>query len=425
MAPTNDNFVNRIALTGNSFTVTGTNVGATGEAGEPNHAGVSEDFFYGGELESVWWSWRAPTSGEYVLTTLGSNYDTTLGVYTGSAVNSLSTVASNDDIGPYFFGLASKVSFNASAGQTYQIAVDGYASSAGDITLKLAKLTRGTSGANTINGSSGNDWIEAGAGNDVINGNGGYDFLFGGTGSDRITGGSNDDYIVSDDFDDYNYEGGNDTVYGNGGNDFIYTGGGNDLVYGGDGNDNIIADDYTHRGNDTIYGNGGNNSLNAGEGDNLVYGGPQADWIYAGAGDDIIYGNGGRDIIDAGDGDNLIHGGAQADIIYTGWDDDIIYGNGGADYIDSGRGNDTIWLGAGNASVALDFGHGADVINNFQLGQTKFLLFYVISHSDLTFADSSAGARIFYNDDLMAVVSWTSASTLANNPNIFSSSYYY
>ena len=46
-----------------------------------------------------------------------------MGVYTGSSVSSLTTVASDDDSGGNY---TSKVTFNAVAGTTYQIAVDGY-----------------------------------------------------------------------------------------------------------------------------------------------------------------------------------------------------------------------------------------------------------------------------------------------------------
>ena len=77
-------------INGNCTTVTGTNLGATKEPGEPNHADN-----VGGA--SVWWKWIAPITGSATVTTDGSNFDTLLGVYTGSSVSSLTTIASNDD----------------------------------------------------------------------------------------------------------------------------------------------------------------------------------------------------------------------------------------------------------------------------------------------------------------------------------------
>ena len=131
-APSNDNFANAIPIVGASATVTGSNVGATKEAGEPDHGGNP-----GGS--SAWWSWTAPSSGAYVITTRGSGFDTTLGVYVGSSVASLFTMASNDD-GPNM-GTASLVAFNAAAGTTYRIAVDGYAGAQGDIVLSVYATT--------------------------------------------------------------------------------------------------------------------------------------------------------------------------------------------------------------------------------------------------------------------------------------------
>jgi hypothetical protein len=54
------------------------------------------------------------------------------------------------------------------------------------------------------------------------------------------------------------------------------------------------------------------------------------------------------------------------------------------------------------------------VINNFQLGQTSLIVSDV---SALSFADSANGAQIYQGSDLLATVSWQSASTFANNTN--------
>ncbi len=128
----NDNFANRVVLSGATVGDTDNNATATKEAGEPNHAGNT-----GGH--SLWWSWTAPAGGTAVISTAGSDFDTTLGVYTGTAVNSLTTVASNDDFGGT---PQSRASFLVTTGTVYQIAVDGFGSATGNITLTIT-LTAG------------------------------------------------------------------------------------------------------------------------------------------------------------------------------------------------------------------------------------------------------------------------------------------
>ena len=115
--PANDMFANRIVITGTNTAVTGSNVGATRETGEPYHAGVT-----GGA--SVWWSWTAPSVGTVTISTTGSTFDTVLGVYSGSSVSALTELASDDD-DPDTGALTSKVVFDVTSNQTCQIAVDG------------------------------------------------------------------------------------------------------------------------------------------------------------------------------------------------------------------------------------------------------------------------------------------------------------
>jgi subtilase family serine protease len=123
----NDNFANATLLTGMSISVTGSTVGATHEAHEP--------FIERSGGKSVWYSWKAPASGTVTLTTVGSDFDTLLGVYKGTAVAKLSLVTANDDAS--FFELTSAVTFKAVAGTTYHFAVDGYNGAAGDVVLNL------------------------------------------------------------------------------------------------------------------------------------------------------------------------------------------------------------------------------------------------------------------------------------------------
>jgi hypothetical protein len=133
-APTglvNDNFANRITLSGSSITTTGTNVNATKETGEPKHAGN-----IGGK--SVWWTWTAPASGTVTIDTTGSSFDTLLATYTGTSVSGLIAVTngSNDD-NPAGGTTTSLVKFPVTAGTVYQIAVDGYNAASGNISLHI------------------------------------------------------------------------------------------------------------------------------------------------------------------------------------------------------------------------------------------------------------------------------------------------
>ncbi len=123
----NDDFANRTVVPGTGTTTTGTNIGATGESGEPVHTPFSAP------LGSVWWGWTAPFNGIAVIDTQGSDFDTSLAVYTGSSVDALTPVAANDDFG----GLQSQVSFNCVAGTSYAIAVDGGGAAQGDVVLNV------------------------------------------------------------------------------------------------------------------------------------------------------------------------------------------------------------------------------------------------------------------------------------------------
>ena len=118
--PANDNFLSAQIVSGCSGSVTGTNVGATHEAGEPNHLPDGS-----GGTHSVWYIWQAPVSASVTIDTSGSNYDTALAVYTGSAVNNLVGIVKNDDVNPGVIQ-TSIVTFNAVAGTVYKIAVDGF-----------------------------------------------------------------------------------------------------------------------------------------------------------------------------------------------------------------------------------------------------------------------------------------------------------
>lgn len=118
--PANDDFASAMALTGEVLekegesiyraSVLGSNWNATKEPGEPDHQGDP-----GGA--SVWYAWTAPFSG-HVEAFICTGIPLELGIYTGSALGSLTPVASEG------FSLCQR-DFYASAGMVYRIAVDG------------------------------------------------------------------------------------------------------------------------------------------------------------------------------------------------------------------------------------------------------------------------------------------------------------
>ena len=109
------------------------NVNATRETGEPKISGNA-----GGK--SVWFNWTATGTGATTITLAGSSFNTLLGVYRGSSVSALTLVSSNNDAATGV--TTSKLSFRATKGVTYHIAVDGYnpgsGAASGNIRLQLS-----------------------------------------------------------------------------------------------------------------------------------------------------------------------------------------------------------------------------------------------------------------------------------------------
>ena len=147
--PSNDDFADATALSGESGWVSGTNAEATGETGEPDNAGESAP------IQSAWYSWTAPQTGSFLFQTCDSWLeDTTIGAYTGVAVNELISVAENDDACG-FYGRHSKIVFAATSGTTYYISVDGWSDLTGAFTLYWDLANDNFAGAEVISGESG------------------------------------------------------------------------------------------------------------------------------------------------------------------------------------------------------------------------------------------------------------------------------
>jgi hypothetical protein len=128
--PSNDNFANAQRVSGpttvsQTSTAAGTTAGATRETGEPDHyiTNPPDSDFWAGD-HSVWYGWTAPFSGSVSIETCQANIDSIVAVYTVSQLGNLTRVTDNNnhpDCPAGTFG--SKVTFNATAGTTYRIAV--------------------------------------------------------------------------------------------------------------------------------------------------------------------------------------------------------------------------------------------------------------------------------------------------------------
>lgn len=105
-APANDEIANATVVTAIPFAIGPIDTSqATAGADDP------QDCHNNG---SNWYTFTPTTDTAIEINTLGSDYDTTLGVYAGSP-DSLSLVGCNDD----FYGLLSSVRFEATANTTY------------------------------------------------------------------------------------------------------------------------------------------------------------------------------------------------------------------------------------------------------------------------------------------------------------------
>ena len=116
----NNNFKNRIQLHGINLVATSYNAGATHQPGEPAPP-------EGSTGKTVWWSWRAPVSGSVSVDVSQSEYQFPVSIFAGSTLSELRLITSSD----------SPVSFEATAGEIYQIAVSDSSGLTGAINLSL------------------------------------------------------------------------------------------------------------------------------------------------------------------------------------------------------------------------------------------------------------------------------------------------
>jgi hypothetical protein len=128
--PLNDLRSNAIELQGAIAAILGNSECATVELGEAPHVSGATPG------RSIWYRWTAPYTGQVDVSTEGSNFDTLLEIQAAAAsgVNGES-IASNDDLGA---GIPqSRVTFNATQGETYWIVIDGYNLQGGGAKLSI------------------------------------------------------------------------------------------------------------------------------------------------------------------------------------------------------------------------------------------------------------------------------------------------
>ena len=320
-APANDNFADAIAASPLPFQDTRGTFGATEESGEPldcTGAPISSTLWYGVEVTEP---------SNVTVTTQGSDFDTMLAVYTGTA-GALQLVDCNDDVDQTV--LTSEVKFLADVGTTYWIQAGGLSADTGLLVLGVS--AEGVSTPTPTEGPSATPTetptatptetptatptetptetatptstptatptetatptstptatptetatptptatatptatpTPAATASPGETCDGLPATKVGTDGPDLIFGTNGRDVIVA--------KGGRDVISGLGGDDVICAGAGDDLVIGG-------------RGNDRIFGNGGDDLLLGGRGDDLLDGGSGFDHCVGGPGRDSV-----------------------------------------------------------------------------------------------------------------------------------------
>ncbi|MEA2123386.1 MAG: hypothetical protein QOI80_168 [Solirubrobacteraceae bacterium] len=139
--PLNDDLGGATKLNGAHPSALGTNVLASKQPGEPNHAGNP-----GGA--SVWYSWTPDRSGPAQANTCSNatTFNSLVAVYTRSGAtppfSNLNLVAGNDDHpGGACSANRSRVDFDVKGGTTYYVAVDGEGGATGAFQLNVGEVS--------------------------------------------------------------------------------------------------------------------------------------------------------------------------------------------------------------------------------------------------------------------------------------------
>jgi hypothetical protein len=144
--PANDHFADATVIgPGLPISQPGTTIDASRDPHEPNPIPGFP------ATASVWYRWTPSTNHQVTIETCASDFDTVLGVFTGSSLVDLHREASNDDGCPGADATGSKLLFYVVGGTQYSIVVDGF--DAGAFTLGLTDIPMAPA-APVLSGSS-------------------------------------------------------------------------------------------------------------------------------------------------------------------------------------------------------------------------------------------------------------------------------
>ena len=135
LRPPNDDFADRVGLSGSAVELTGSITYATAEPGEPPH---NQTGHYP-ETASVWWSWVAPSAGSYLLEASSTEVSSWVAVYEGGVLTDLRMVSTSPS---EYDQPDSQAVFEAVGGNGYQLVVASPLGSTGSFTLRLQPFQR-------------------------------------------------------------------------------------------------------------------------------------------------------------------------------------------------------------------------------------------------------------------------------------------
>lgn len=334
--PVNDAFADAVVASDPlPFTDSVSTTEATLEPGEPRLGDVCGF----GVRHTVWYQYTPAADTVLSANTFGSNFDTVLGVWSGTDLASLSQVACNDDTENF----QSSVVFVAEMGTQYNFQIGGFAGDSGMLDVAIREIDV----VGVIEGTVTDDDTSLPLANICVSA---YDADFGQFAGGALTLADGTyqlptrpgSYLLR--FDDcftetYISEWWDDVARRSDATPISVFNG--SLISGIDAALVAGCPGFASSGNQVV-GTSGPDTLT---------GTPRQDVICGFGGDDVLLGGGGRDYLVGGVGADVLRGGDRRDVILAFGGDDSLFGGEGNDFLNGGDGNDVCRGGAGNDSA--------------------------------------------------------------------------